>query len=163
MMLSQTMQDAINQQINKEMYSSYVYLSMAAYFEAQNLPGAAQWMRKQSAEETEHGMKFFEFLIERGVRVALQAIDQPPTDFGSPLLAFQEVLAHEQKVTKSIHDLYALAVKEADYPTQVLLHWFINEQVEEEKNASSVVEQLKMVGDSPAALFMIDRQLAARA
>ena len=161
-MLSKTMQDAINQQINKELYSSYVYLSMAAYFENQNLPGAAQWMRKQSAEETEHGMKFFEFLIERGGAVLLQTIAQPAIAFGSPLAAFQEVLAHEQKVTQSIHDLYALAVKEADYPTQVLLHWFINEQVEEEKNATGVVEQLKMVGDSPAALFMIDRQLAAR-
>ncbi len=161
-MFSRTMQDAINQQINKELYSAYAYLSMAAYFESQNLPGAAQWMRKQSGEEVEHAMKFFEYLIERGVRVTLDAIAQPPADFGSPLQAFQEVLAHEQKVTESIHDLYALALKETDYPTQVMLHWFIEEQVEEEKNASGVVEQLKMIGDSPAALFMIDRQLAAR-
>ena len=161
-MFSQAMQDAINQQINKELYSSYVYLSMAAYFEAKSLPGAAGWMRKQSEEETEHGMKLFEFMVDRGGRIQLQAIAQPPLEFSSPLAAFEEVLAHEQKVSKSIHDLYALAVQEADYPTQVMLHWFIDEQVEEEKNATAVVDQLRMVGDSPAALFMVDRQLAAR-
>ena len=161
-MLSQPVQDAINDQIQKELYSAYVYLSMAAYFEAENLPGAAHWMRLQSNEEVEHAMKLFEFLNDRAGRVKLQAIPQPPGEFASPMAVFQEALAHEQKVTKSIHDLYALAVQENDYPTQSMLQWFIDEQVEEEKSAGDIVAQLEMVGDSATALFMLDRALAAR-
>lgn len=162
-MLNPTVQQALNDQVQKELHSAYIYLSMAAYFEAENLPGAAHWMRSQAGEEQEHAMKIFDFIIDRGGRVTLQAIDAPPTTFSSPLAVFEASYAHEQKVTQSIHDLYALAVKEADYPTQVMLQWFIDEQVEEEKNASAIMAQLKMVGDSPAALLMIDRQLAARA
>lgn len=161
-MLNPTVQQALNDQVQKELHSAYIYLSMAAYFEAENLPGAAHWMRDQAGEEQGHAMKLFDFIIDRGGRVALQAIDAPPADFASPLAVFQASYAHEQKVTKSIHDLYALAVKEGDYPTQVMLQWFIDEQVEEEKNASAIMAQLQMVGDSPAALLMIDRQLAAR-
>lgn len=162
-MLNSTVQQALNDQVQKELHSAYIYLSMAAYFEAENLTGAAHWMRSQASEEQAHAMKIFDFIIDRGGRVTLQAIDAPPADFASPLAVFQASYAHEQKVTKSIHDLYALAVKEGDYPTQVMLQWFIDEQVEEEKNASAIMAQLQMVGDSPAALFMIDRQLAARA
>jgi ferritin len=162
-MLNPTVQQALNDQVQKELHSAYIYLSMAAYFEAENLPGAAHWMRSQAGEEQEHAMKIFDFIQDRGGRVTLQAIDAPPATFASPLAVFEAAFAHEQKVTKSIHDLYALAVQEADYPTQVMLQWFIDEQVEEEKNASAIMAQLKMVGDSPAALFMIDRQLAARA
>jgi ferritin len=162
-MLSDAVQKALNDQIQKEFHSAYIYLSMAAYFEAENLPGAAHWMRHQAEEEQEHAMKIFEFVNDRGGRVVLQAIGQPPVDFASPLAVFEASYAHEQKVTKSIHDLYALAVKENDYPTQVMLQWFIDEQVEEEKNASAIVAQLKMVGDSPAAMFMIDRHLGSRA
>lgn len=162
-MLNPTVQQALNDQVQKELHSAYIYLSMAAYFEAENLPGAAHWMRNQAAEEQEHAMKIFDFIQDRGGRVTLQAIDAPPATFASPLAVFEAAYAHEQKVTKSIHDLYALAVKEGDYPTQVMLQWFIDEQVEEEKNASAIMAQLQMVGDSPAALFMIDRQLAARA
>lgn len=161
-MFSSAMEKAINDQIQKELYSAYVYLSMAAYFEANNLTGAASWMRLQHQEEQVHAMKFFDFINDRGGRVVLQAIQQPPTDFASPLAVFEGALAHEQMVSKSIHDLYALAVKENDYPTQAMLQWFINEQVEEEKNASAIVAQLRMIGDSPAALFMIDQQLGAR-
>ena len=161
-MLNPAVEQALNDQIQKEFHSAYIYLSMSAYFEAGNLPGAAHWMRHQAEEEQEHAMKIFDFVHDRGGRVALQAIGQPPADFASPLAVFEAAYAHEQKVTKSIHDLYALAVKEGDYPTQVMLQWFIDEQVEEEKNASAIVAQLHMVGDSPAALFMIDRQLAAR-
>jgi ferritin len=161
-MLNATVQQALNDQVQKELHSAYIYLSMAAYFEAENLPGAAHWMRSQAGEEQEHAMKIFDFIQDRGGRVTLQAIDAPPATFASPLAVFEASYAHEQKVTKSIHDLYALAVKEADYPTQVMLQWFIDEQVEEEKNASAIMAQLQMVGDSPAALFMIDRQLAAR-
>ena len=161
-MLNPTVQQALNDQVQKELHSAYIYLSMAAYFEAENLPGAAHWMRHQAEEEQEHAMKIFDFLNDRGGRVALQAIGAPPATFASPLAVFEAAYAHEQKVTQSIHDLYALAVQEGDYPTQVMLQWFIDEQVEEEKNASAIVAQLHMVGDSPAALFMIDRQLAAR-
>lgn len=162
-MLNPTVQQALNDQVQKELHSAYIYLSMAAYFEAENLAGAASWMRQQASEEQAHAMKIFDFIIDRGGRAALQAIDAPPADFASPLAVFQASYAHEQKVTKSIHDLYALAVQEGDYPTQVMLQWFIDEQVEEEKNASAIMAQLQMVGDSPAALLMIDRQLAARA
>jgi ferritin len=161
-MLNPAIEQALNDQIQKEFHSAYIYLSMSAYFEAENLPGAAHWMRHQAEEEQEHAMKIFDFLNDRGGRVALQAIGEPPATFSSPLAVFEAAYAHEQKVTQSIHDLYALAVQEADYPTQVMLQWFIDEQVEEEKNASAIVAQLHMVGDSPAALFMIDRQLAAR-
>jgi ferritin len=162
-MLSEKLQNAMNDQIRKEFYSSYLYLAMSAHFEAANLPGFARWMKSQSDEETEHGMKFFEFINDRGGRVKLQAIDQPPVEFGSPLEIFQVVVNHEEQVTASIHKLYALAVAENDYPTQVMLHWFIDEQVEEEKNANSIVEMLKLAGDQGAALLMADRALGARA
>lgn len=161
-MLNPAIEQALNDQVQKEFHSAYIYLSMAAYFEAENLPGAASWMRQQAGEEQEHALKIFDFIIDRGGRAALQAIGQPPTGFASPLAVFEAAYAHEQKVTQSIHDLYALALREADYPTQVMLQWFIDEQVEEEKNSSAIMAQLKMVGDSPAALLMIDRQLAAR-
>ena len=162
-MFTEKLQKALNDQIKHELYSSYLYLSMAAHFEAANLPGFAHWMHAQSGEEREHGMKFFEFIYDRGGRVKLQAIDQPPTEFGSPLQVFEQVLSHEQKVTSLIHDLYALALQEKDYPTQVMLHWFINEQVEEEKNAATIIELLKLAGESGASLLMADRQLGARA
>jgi len=162
-MLSEKLQSAMNDQIKKEFYSSYLYLAMAAHFEAANLSGFAHWMKAQSEEETEHGMKFYEFINDRGGRVKLQAIDQPPVEFGSPLEIFKVVVNHEEQVTASIHKLYALAQAENDYPTQVMLHWFIDEQVEEEKNANSIVEMLKLAGDQGAALLMADRALGARA
>ena len=161
-MLSQALQDAINQQIKDELYSSYLYLSMSAYCEANNLPGAARWMRLQSEEETSHAMKLFDYMNERGGRVKLQAIDQPPAEFESVLDIFQQALSHEQKVTGLINQLYQLAVKEDDYPTQIELQWFITEQVEEEKSATDIVELLKMVGDHGPSLIMADRQLGAR-
>ncbi len=161
-MLSKPVQDAINEQIKNELYSSYLYLSMAAHFESTNLPGFAHWMKIQATEEAKHAMKFFEYIYERGGKVTLKAIDQPPSDFKSPLAIFQSAQKHEQKVTAMIHKLYELALKESDYPSQVMLQWFIKEQVEEEKNAESIIEQLKMAGDSSAALLMADRQFAAR-
>lgn len=161
-MLSQPVQDAMNTQIKNELYSAYLYLSMAAYFESKTLPGFATWMKAQYKEETDHALKFFEYLHDRGSRATLQAIDAPPAEFGSPLEAFQQVLKHEQLVTSLIHNLYALAVKENDYPSQVLLQWYINEQVEEEKNASQIVEQLKMIGPSTGGLFQLDHQLGHR-
>ncbi|HJZ47978.1 MAG TPA: ferritin [Roseiflexaceae bacterium] len=161
-MMSQTVQNAINDQIKHEFYSSYLYLSMSAYFETLSLPGFAQWMRVQSQEEHAHAMKFFDFVNDRGGSVELQAIEQPPGEFQSPLDVFEQALGHERKVTALIHWLYELALKESDYPTQMLLQWFITEQVEEEKNAGQIVEQLKMTGGEPSALLLLDRELAGR-
>jgi ferritin len=161
-MISKTMQDAINEQIAHEFYSSYLYLAMSAYFEASNLPGFARWMRVQSAEEREHAMKFFDFVNDRGGTVELKALDQPPGEFQSPLDVFQQALEHERRVTGLIHRLYEQAVGENDYATQAHLQWFITEQVEEEKNASQVIEQIKMTGGQPSALFVLDRELGAR-
>jgi ferritin len=161
-MISKTMQDAINEQINKELYSSYLYLSMAAYFEDKNLPGFANWMHIQAGEEREHGMKFYKFLVDRGGRVILKAIDAPATDWENNLEMFKEVQAHEAKVTASINALYELALKEKDYPAQVILHWFITEQVEEEKNAAEIVQQLELIDAHGTAVLMLDKQLGKR-
>ncbi|MFH0990315.1 MAG: ferritin [bacterium] len=161
-MLSKNMLDALNLQINHELYSSYLYLSMSAHFEAENLSGFAQWMSAQAKEENEHAMKFYRYVFERGSKVVLEAIDKPPTDFKTPLEVMKMVLEHEKKVTASINALYELALKENDYPSQIKLQWFITEQVEEEKNAADIIEMLKMIGDAPAGLVMVDRQLGAR-
>ena len=161
-MLNKTVERAINEQIQAELYSAYLYLSMAANSAAANLPGFAHWMKAQSQEETEHAMKFFNYVNERGGRVVLKPLDQPPVEFGSPVDLFKKVLEHEQLVTGLINDLYELAVKENDYATQVLLHWFIEEQVEEEANAAQIVETLKMAGDKGNALIMVDKGLAKR-
>lgn len=161
-MISKAMQDAVNDQINKELYSSYLYLSMAAYFENKNLPGFAHWMHIQEGEERGHAMKLYDFLIDRSGAVLLKAIDAPPADWKSNLELFKEVAAHEAKVTASINTLYELALKEKDYPAQVLLHWFINEQVEEEKNAAEIVAQLELVEARGAAVLMLDHRLSKR-
>ena len=161
-MLSEALQKAINDQIKNELDSAYLYLAMSAYFEGAHLPGGARWMRLQSREETSHAMKLFDYVLERGGRVVLQAIEQPPATFASMLDVFQQALVHERKVTGMIHRLYDLATNERDYATQVMLQWFVQEQVEEEKSAGDIVEQLKMIGDQPAALLFFDRQLGAR-
>ncbi|MEE9124708.1 MAG: ferritin [candidate division NC10 bacterium] len=161
-MLSKKLQDALNEHIKNEFYSAYVYLSMSAHLAALHLPGFARWMRLQSQEEMAHAMKLFDFVLERGGRVVLKAIEQPPGQLQSALDVFQQALKHEQKVTDMIHRLYELAVKENDYATQVMLQWFITEQVEEEGAAGEIVEQLKMIGKEPTALFMLDRQLGGR-
>ena len=161
-MLSKKLQDAMNEQIKNELYSAYLYLSMSAYCEAANLPGFAHWMRVQAQEEEAHAMKFYGFIYERGGRVVLQAIDQPPVEFQSPLNVFEQPLEHEQKVTAMIHDLYALAVQEEDYASQAFLEWFVTEQVEEEASATQILETLKMIGDKGHALIMLDRQLGRR-
>lgn len=161
-MLSQTMQDAINAQIKHEFYSAHLYLAMAAYFESKTLPGIAKWMRVQSVEEGAHALKFFDYVNDRGGRVLLAAIDQPPAEFASPLEVFQKALEHEQKMTGLINSLYALALKENDYATQVMLQWFISEQVEEEKSVTEIVEQIKRMEPIPGLLSHIDRQLGKR-
>lgn len=161
-MLSKAVEDAMNGQIKNELFSAYQYLSMAAYCETANLPGFARWMRAQAQEELQHAMKFYDFVLERNGRVALQAIDAPLGEFGSPLEVFEKALEHEQKVTAMINGLYGLAAGENDYASQTFLQWFVTEQVEEEKNAGDVVETLKMVGDSKEALFLLDRELGLR-
>jgi ferritin len=161
-MIGQKMQDAMNEQINKELFSSYLYLSMAAYFGDKNLPGFANWMRVQAEEEREHAMKFFDFIEERGGRVCLKGIDAPKTEWSSSLEVAEEVAAHEGKVTASIYSLYELALQEKDYPAQIMLQWFINEQVEEERNAGEIVATLKMIEDRGTAVLMLDHQLAKR-
>ncbi|NWG07117.1 MAG: ferritin [Chloroflexi bacterium] len=161
-MIGKPMQDAMNEQINKELFSSYLYLSMAAYFEDKNLPGFGHWMRVQADEEREHAMKFYDFILERGGKVLLKSIDAPKTEWKSALEVAEEVAAHEAKVTASIHALYELALKEKDYPAQVMLQWFITEQVEEEKNAAEIVANLKLIEERGTAVLMLDHRLAKR-
>ncbi|MEJ5197464.1 MAG: ferritin [Anaerolineae bacterium] len=161
-MINKTVEAAINEQIKHEFYSAYLYLSMSAWAEANNLPGAAHWLRAQAQEEQGHAMKFYDYVNEQGGRVVLGPIAQPPAEWTSLLDLYQQVLDHEKKVTALITKLYETALAEKDYATQILLQWFINEQVEEEKNATQIIEAIKMVGNSGTALYMIDRQLAAR-
>ncbi len=162
-MINKAIEDAINEQIKNEFYSAYLYLGMSAYCDSINLGGFAHWLRMQYEEERVHALRLYDFLNNREGRVVLKAIEQPQTEFNTPLDLFKEVLAHEKKVTGMINDIYALAVKENDYPTQVEMQWFITEQVEEEKSASDIVEQLKLIGDNIHALLMLDRESAARA
>jgi ferritin len=161
-MLKKVIQDSINAQINSEMYSGYLYLSMSAYCESINLKGFAHWLKVQGQEEWGHAMKFYDYIFDRGGKVSLQAIAQPPEDFKSPLELFQQVLEHEKKITEKINKLYELAIKENDYATVVRLQWFITEQVEEEKNAGEIVDQLKVIKDNFPGLMMLDRHLSAR-
>lgn len=161
-MIGKTMQDAINEQINKELFSSYLYLAMVAYFEGKNLPGFAHWMRIQEGEEREHAMKFYDFIIERGGEVSLKAIAAPKAMWDSPLQVFEEAAAHEAMISASINSLYETALKEKDYPAQIMLQWFISEQVEEEKNAAEIVASLKMIEAHETAVLQLDHQLGKR-
>lgn len=162
-MISDKLVKAINEQIKNELFSGYLYLSMAAWFEDQNLPGMAKWMYAQAAEEQEHAMKFFHYLVERGARVELETIDKPQVDFVSALNVFEMSLEHEQKVTAMINNLYEIALEVKDYPTQVLLQWYIEEQVEEEDNVGTAVEMLKMSEGKAWQLLMLDGKFGARA
>lgn len=161
-MLSETMQAAMNAQIKNELYSGYLYLSMAAWAEGQNLPGFAHWMMVQAQEELGHAMKFYEFIHDRGGRVELQAIDQPPVAFAGPTDLFEKTLAHEKQVTARIHNLYKTAQEEGDFASVAFLQWFVTEQVEEERNAEQILALLKMAGEKGQALIMLDRSLAQR-
>lgn len=161
-MMKQTIQDALNEQIANELYSSYLYLSMAAHFEQEKLPGFASWLKIQSREEYGHGMRLFEYVIDRGGKVVLGQINAPPASFGTPVAVFEQILAHEQHVTESIHQLYELSIKERDYPTQTHLHWFITEQVEEEKTAEDVLDKLRSIEGQKQLLFLLDQQLGQR-
>lgn len=154
--------EAVNGQIQSEISSAYLYLSISAYFAEHNLNGFATWMRIQWEEELQHGLRFYDMLIERDEKVTLREIPQPEVAFGTPLEAFKAVLDHEKQVTKLINDLYSLAMKENDYPLQNMLQWFIDEQVEEENNARDIINQLKLIGDNGTGLYMLDRELGRR-
>lgn len=160
--MNDRMQEAFNKQINEELFSSYVYLAMTAHFEAKNLEGFATWMKLQAQEELMHAKRLFDHIHRRGGRVVLSAIGEPPVDFGTPMETFEKALAHEQHITGCIHRLYGLAQEESDYPAQLELQWFVDEQVEEEENTGRVVEQLRMIGDDQVALLMLDRELGQR-
>jgi ferritin len=161
-MLSKKIQDALNSQINAELYSSYLYFSMEAYFESQGFPGFANWMRCQTQEEIVHAMKMFDFVNERNGRVELKEIAQPPIKWDSPLAVFEAVYEHEQKVTGLINKLVDLAIKEGDHATNNFLQWFVAEQVEEEASACSVVDKFKLIGKSAGNLYQFDRELGQR-
>jgi len=161
-MISKKIQQALNEQVNAEFYSAYLYLSMVAYFESVNLPGFATWMRAQTQEELTHAMKIYDFVSGRGGRVMLKSIAEPPTEWKSPLAAFEAAYKHEQSVTGRIDDLVNLAIEEKDHATNSFLQWFVNEQVEEESSVSGVVEKLKMVEKAPGGQFLIDRELGQR-
>ena len=161
-MLKPNIQEALNRQVNAELYSSYLYLSMAAYFDSQTLTGMANWMRIQAQEELIHAMKFFDFINERDGRVLLTRIEDPKTEWASPLDAFEDSLGHERKVTGLINGLVDLSLGERDHASNTFLQWFVTEQVEEESAAKTIVDKLKMIGDKPVALYMLDGELGRR-
>jgi ferritin len=161
-MISKIMEEALNEQLNRELFSSYLYLSMATYFDANSFVGMAQWMKLQSEEEHIHSMKFFDFLQKIGGRVVLEQIDKPQLDWKSPQQAFEEALKHEEFITKNINDLTDLAIAERDHSTKTFLQWYVDEQVEEEATANEIVEKFKLIGDSRSGLYMLDQELGKR-
>ncbi len=161
-MLNNKIQDALNEQINAEFWSAYLYLSMAMHFEAEGRSGIANWFKIQFQEEQAHATIFMNYINQRGGRVELKAIDAVPTQWESPLDAFKATLAHEQKVTQLINNLFGLAEEERDYATRDRLAWFINEQVEEEDTARQLIDKFKLIGNDGMGLYMLDQELASR-
>jgi len=161
-MITEKMQDAMNEQIKWELYSAYFYMAMCAQFLHDNLPGFANWMRVQAQEEMMHALKFYDFINERGGRIELRAVDGPPKVWASPLAAFQDTYAHEQIVTSRIDSLVDLAREQHDHASEIFLQWFVTEQVEEEASADALVQELRRIQDNSGALFMLDRELGQR-
>jgi len=161
-MISPKIEKALNEQINAEMFSAYLYLAMVAYFHDKNLGGFANWMTVQNQEETFHAMKFFRYVAERGGRVTLEAIDKPQFEWASPLAAMEAAQKHEAYITGRINDLMNLAIKEKDHASANLLNWFVAEQVEEEDSVNEVVQKLRLLGSDGGGLFMMDRDMATR-
>jgi len=161
-MLHKEMAQALNEQINREMYSAYLYMSMSAYSARIGLKGFANWFMVQYHEEMFHAMKLYEYVQRQGEDVKLTAIETPPDTFASPLDMFNQTLAHEQFITKSINELMELAIEKKDHATQIFLEWYVTEQIEEEENDNDIILQLKLIGDNPHALLMLDRELSAR-
>lgn len=158
-MFNEKLRKAINDQINKEFYSSYLYLAMAAHFDANALPGFAKWMKVQASEEWGHGMRFYEYLTEVGAPVELAPITLPPAKYGTPKEIFEQVLVHELTVTASINAIFELAKAEKDPKTELMLHWFINEQIEEEKNDRDIIDQLTMSGGNSFGIMFLDQHV----
>lgn len=161
-MLCKKMEDALNDQVKFELWSAYLYLSMASYFEDMGLMGFANWMKVQEQEEKFHATKFYNYTFERGGRIRLQTLEAPENTWESPLVAFKEVLKHERSVTARINDLMNLAIEEKDHATASYLKWFIDEQVEEEASVQDVINKLKLVEGNPSALYLLDKELATR-
>lgn len=161
-MLNNKLQDAINEQINAELWSAYLYLSMGLHFEAEGMPGVANWFKIQFQEEQAHATIFMNYVNQRGGRVVLKAIDAVPTSWESPLEAFKATLEHEKKVTSLINNLYALAEAEKDYATRDRLNWFVSEQVEEEDNCRTLIDKFTLIGNDGMGLYMLDQELGAR-
>jgi ferritin len=160
--MNEKIEKALNEQINYEMYSAYLYLSMAAYCAGKSLPGMASWMRVQFEEETYHALRLFDYITDRGGQVSLGKIDQPPADWDSPLAVFEDVCEHEHKVTVRINNLMDLAISESDHATNAALQWYVSEQVEEEATVGEIRDKLKLIGSEGGGLFMIDKELAGR-
>jgi len=161
-MISKDMTKALNDQINKEIYSAYLYMGMSAFAERKGMPGIANWLTIQTQEELSHAQKFYQYVLRQGATIALEAIAKPEFKGDTALDLFADVLVHEKLVTASINNLVDIAVKERDHATEVFLQWFVNEQVEEEENACRIIDQLKLAGPAGGGLFMIDRELATR-
>ncbi len=161
-MMSDKLHKAMNEQINAEMHSAYLYLSMASWFEDESLPGMAIWMKAQAHEEMEHAMKFYEFINDRRQKVDLLPIEGPKNSWNSPEEVFKESLEHEQYITSRINKLMDMAREEKDYAAEAFLQWFITEQVEEEAAADAILSRIQLMGDSKHAMFMLDRELGKR-
>ncbi|MCX7654756.1 MAG: ferritin [Fervidobacterium sp.] len=161
-MIGEKVYKMLNEQVGKELYSAYLYLSMAAYFDAIDLPGFAKWMKVQAKEEVGHAMKIYEFIYERGERVEFPTLEKPQPSWESPLKAFEAAYTHERFVTESINKIYECAKEENDYATEQFLHWFIKEQVEEEAQTELIVRKLRKLQDSPTGLYMLDKELGSR-
>jgi ferritin len=161
-MLSEKMTDALNNQLNKEIYSAYLYMSMSAYSSYSGLKGFANWFMVQYQEEMVHAMKIYDYIDNQSQQVKLVAINQPPTEFESPLDMFEKTLKHEQFVTKSINDLVDIAISEKDHATNIFLQWFVTEQIEEEGNDNDIISRLRIVGEDGNGLLMVDKELSAR-
>ena len=161
--LSERMQVALNRQIKAELDSAYLYLALSAEMDSRGLKGFAHWLRIQWEEELAHGLKLYDFLLQRDAKIELHALDKPTVNPKQTTLAiFTHVLEHEQYITAQIHELYALALEEKDYGSQTLLHWFIEEQMEEEESAREIMDNLHLVGEEGAALFLLDREMSQR-
>ena len=162
-MLKEKVEKALNEQVNKELFSAYLYQSMAAQAEHDGLAGVANWMDVQAEEEMFHARKIYDYINEQGGRVTLEAIEKPKTEFDSAKAMFEAALEHEQFITKSINDLVDLANKENDHATEIFLQWYVTEQVEEEDNVGSILDKLNLIGDKGRGIYMFDKELAERA
>ncbi|MBU7013313.1 MAG: ferritin [Theionarchaea archaeon] len=161
-MIGKAVEKALNTQLNAELYSSYLYLSMSSWFSFQNLDGFANWMRVQAQEELVHAMKFYDYLIQRNGRVLLLAVDAPPTEWDSPDAVFEHTYQHEQKVTGLINELVDLSISEKDHATHMVLQWFVDEQVEEESSAAEILGKIRMLKESKSGIYILDRELNQR-